>query len=230
VVARHEEDLRWLRRVPSSFRITIYNKGKSPALPENLLEREGVRVMPLPNVGREAHTYLTHLVNRHDSPAGITVFCQGRPFDHAPDLHDRLDALAKGAEKPDPFLWFGFLEESDDPQGKRLFVPWSKNPSGEELSTGRIFEKLFQAASPDLFCFRGGAQFAVSQEGVMQRPKEFYQKAIELCIQEPLAPHSFERLWDRFFGGPVIAPGSLGRAGTRYLKKIHRLHVKNESP
>jgi hypothetical protein len=66
--------------VPASFQISVYNKGISPALPESLLEREGVTVTALPNIGREAHSYLTHLINHHDSPAGITVFCQGRPL------------------------------------------------------------------------------------------------------------------------------------------------------
>jgi hypothetical protein len=228
VVARYEEDLRWLRRVPASFRISIYNKGVSPALPESLLERGGVTVTALPNMGREAHSYLTHLINHHDSPAGITVFCQGRPFDHAPDLHDRLHALAEGIETPEPFLWYGFLEESDDPHGRRLFVPWSKNPAREELATGRIFERLFENPSPDLFHFRGGAQFAVSRAGVTWRSKGFYEKARNICTTELLAPHSLERLWDRFFGNPIIDPVTLGSEGTRYLKKIRRLEEVRE--
>lgn len=228
VVARHEEDLSWLRRVPPCFRITVYNKGSSRALPESLKGRGGVSVTPLPNIGREAHTYLTHLVSRYDDPAGTTVFCQGRPFDHAPDLHDRLKALSEGKESPDPFLWYGFLEDTDDPLGRRLFVPWNKNPEGTELSTGRLFESLFGKSSPDFFHFRGGAQFAVSREGVKCRSREFYERALEACLIDPLAAHSFERLWDRFFGDPVIDPSSMGPGGTRYLKRIRRLEPIEE--
>jgi len=47
-------------------------------------------------------------------------------------------------------------------------------------------------------------------------------------MAELLAPHSMERLWDRFFGNPVIDPVTLGSEGTRYLKKIRRLEEFGE--
>jgi hypothetical protein len=223
VVSRFREDLRWLRRVPGEIRITIYNKGDDPALPEGFPERAGVTVSSLPNEGREAHTYLTHLLARRDDPAPVTVFCQGHPFDHAPDFHDRLKSLADGSERPDPFLWYGFLEETDDPLGRRLFVPWSKNPEGMELTTGRLHEELFGEPSPEWFHFRGGAQFAVTGAAVQARSSRFYRRALGLSLSIPLAAHSYERLWDRIFGNPVIDPSLLGPEGVRYLKKIKRL-------
>jgi len=60
VVARHREDLNWLRRVPKRFRVTLYDKGGHP----------GAR-HPLPNIGREAHTYLHHIVTRYDDLAAL---------------------------------------------------------------------------------------------------------------------------------------------------------------
>lgn len=228
VVSRFREDLRWLRRVPEGIRITIYNKGEDPALPVAFPERLGLTLSYLPNEGREAHTYLTHLLARHADPAPVTIFCQGHPFDHAPDFHARLRALAEGAERPDPFLWYGFLEETDDPFGRRLFVPWSKNPERSELTTGRLHEELFGEPSPALFHFRGGAQFAVSGEALRARPAEFYRRALELSVSMPLAAHSYERLWDRVFGNPVIDPSLLGPDGVRYLKRIKRL--EGDSP
>lgn len=229
VVSRFGEDLRWLRRVPPGIRITVYNKGGTPALPEGFPERPGLTVEPLPNEGREAHTYLTHLHARHGDPSPVTVFCQGHPFDHAPDFHDRLRALADGNEWPEPFLWYGFLEETDDPFGKRLFVPWSKNPERLELTTGRLHEELFREPSPEWFHFRGGAQFAVSRRAVMGRPGEFYRKALDLSLSLPLAAHSYERLWDRIFGEAMIDPALLGPEGVRYLKRIRRLEEEGAS-
>jgi hypothetical protein len=46
---------------------------------------------------------------------------------------------------------------------------------------------------------------------------------LELSSGIPLAAHSLERMWDRFFGDPLIDPASLGPDGVRYLKKIRRL-------
>ena len=222
VVARYEEDLRWLRRVPKDVRITIFNKGASPVLPPGLSHREDITVKPLQNEGREAHSYLTHIVERYTSLATVTVFCQGHPFDHAPDFHDQLRVLAETRET-EPFLWFGFLEETDDPLGKRLFVPWSKNLERKELSTGRLHEELFGLPSPALFHFRVGAQFSVSREAAHRRPIEFYRRALEFSTALSLAAHSYERLWDRIFGDPQIDPTTLGESGVRYLKKIRRL-------
>jgi len=227
VVARYEEDLRWLRRVPERIRITVLNKGVSPALPLEFNAREGMKVTPLPNEGREAHSYLTHLVDRYASLAAVTIFCQGHPFDHAPDFHDQLRALVDRREFSEAFLWFGFLEESDDPLGRRLFVPWSKNPEREELSTGRLHESLFGLPSPEMFYFRVGAQFAVSREAVWHRPIGFYRRALELSTAIELAAHSYERLWDRLFGNPMIDPATLGKGGVRYLKRIRRLESRH---
>lgn len=223
VIARHEEDLRWVRRVPTSVKVIVYNKGVSRPLTAELESRAGISVIPLPNKGREAHSYLTHLVERYGSLTPHTVFCQGHPFDHAPDFHARLSDLEGGVGEREPFLWYGFLEETDDPFGRRLFVPWSKNTKREELRTGGLYEDLFGEPSPGFFHFRGGAQFAVTREAVHRRPVEFYRRALELSMATHLAAHSYERIWDRLFGPPVIDPSTLGPSGVRYLKRIRRL-------
>jgi len=66
VVARYQEDPAWTRRFRSVF---LYNKG--PSLPG------GVHSIPLPNVGREAHTYLHHIISNYHNLAPITAFFQG---------------------------------------------------------------------------------------------------------------------------------------------------------
>ena len=228
VIARFEEDLRWVRRIPPSVRVRIFNKGASPALPPDFTSCGEVEITELPNVGREAHSYLTHLVERYGQTSPVTIFCQGHPFDHAPDFHERLRAVAEGKEVPDPFLWYGFLDDSDDPLGERLFVPWSKNPDRRMLSTGLLYDELFGERSPDLFCFRGGAQFAVAARGVKRHPHEFYQKALECSVRVPDAAHCFERMWDRIFGNPMISPASLAPDGVRYHKRIRRLEVPSK--
>jgi len=70
VVARFREDPSWTSKYASpNVSFTIYNKG--PALIEQ------VRAVPLPNVGRESHTYLWHIVQNYDKLAPWTVFTQG---------------------------------------------------------------------------------------------------------------------------------------------------------
>ena len=214
VVARHEEDLAWLKRVPKQFRITLYNKGD--ALPDST---------PLPNIGREAHTYLHHLAGHHDDLADVTVFVQGHPFDHAPDLHQRLRALAEGRETVADFHWLGFLADTDDSRGRRLFVPWSKNPDRVELRLDDFYQQLFRTPGPESYRFFVGAQFIVTREAARRRDRQFYDAALDLSVTFPLAPHCFERSWDRVFAtdgtATRLAPDQL----TAYLKPIKRLQI-----
>lgn len=212
VVARHNEDLAWLKRVPGDFRVTIYDKGDGTSSGKQL-----------PNEGREAHTYLHHLADRYESLAEATVFVQGHPFDHAPDLHKKLGAYADGSETISDFHWLGFLADTDDARGRRLFVPWSKNPTREELQLDRFHEELFGGAGPQMYRFFVGAQFVVRRDTAHRRPREFYEKAAELAVRFPHAPHCFERCWDAVFS----CDGTAGRipAGqtTAYFKPIKRL-------
>merc|ERR1719158_663577 len=68
VVSHFDEDLTWVKDHESTAtRFTVYSKAASP--PEFAVS--------LPNVGRESHTYLHHIVSQYDSLANWTVFTQG---------------------------------------------------------------------------------------------------------------------------------------------------------
>lgn len=214
VVARHTEALAWLRRVPRVFRITVYDKGDGTSRGERL-----------PNIGREAHTYLHHLAERHDNLADVTVFVQGHPFDHAPDLHERLRGLAEGSETVAEFHWLGFLADTDDSRGHRLFVPWSKNVLREELRLDDFHRQLLDAPGPGAYRFFAGAQFAVTRAVARRRNADFYRRAREIAATFPLAAHCFERCWDRVFA----VDGTAGRLPegqlTAYFKPVKRLQA-----
>lgn len=212
VVAHCGEDIAWLRRVPREFDVTIYDKGPVSA--------GGTK---LPNIGREAHTFLHHLATRHATLAAMTVFVQGRPFDHAPDLHKRLRAWADGCERVDGFLWLGFVADTDDARGRRLFVPWSKNADRRELRMNDFHRFLFGCAGPPLYRFFPGGQFAVTREVAHRRPAGFYRVAAGLAASFPDGAHCFERLWDRVF----LVDGTADRIPpgiqTVYFKPVRRL-------
>jgi hypothetical protein len=212
VVARYNEDLAWLKRVPKEFRITVYDKGDGSS--------GGIR---LKNEGREAHTYLHHLAERYASLANVTVFVQGHPFDHAPDLHKQLKGYADCTDTVADFYWLGFLADTDDPRGRRLFVPWSKNPERQELQLDEFHRELFGEPGPEAYRFFVGAQFAVTRATARRRPWEFYRKASALAVQFPLAPHCFERCWDHVFCCDGTAERLADGQTTAYFKPIRRL-------
>lgn len=213
VLCRHGEDLAWTRNVPKGVRVTIYDKTPPP-----------MPVWPcaqiLPNVGREAHAWLHHLTERYDSLAEWTVFAQGRPFDHAPDMHAAIRRLAGGSPPREDFQWLGFLWETDDSRGWPTFVNWSKNPQRRELDLSGFCMKLWGKPPPDCFRYVGGGQFALARSAAHRRSRSFYEKARKLAAEFPDAAHAFERIWDRVFLAPPLDPSLFGTSGMRLLKPV----------
>jgi hypothetical protein len=77
VIARYNESLDWLNKLPKNIKITIYNKGN-----DNIK----FPFIKLPNIGRESHTYIHHIINNYDKLADQTIFCQGDSIFHSPDF------------------------------------------------------------------------------------------------------------------------------------------------
>ena len=81
VVAHYQENLQWLE--PYLSLIRVYHNGGLSHIP-----RVSQSVLPdycissLSNVGREGHTYLTHIIESWDFLAEKILFIQGHPFDH----------------------------------------------------------------------------------------------------------------------------------------------------
>lgn len=73
VLAVFKEPLNWLDGYKGEA--TIYCKGSN-------------QYIPLPNVGREANTYLHHIVSNYNKLADYTIFAQGNPFDHSSNFLD----------------------------------------------------------------------------------------------------------------------------------------------
>lgn len=241
VVARYTENLNWLRNLPTGLRVTVYDKSNAgPTLGESA----GNNAIFLPNVGREAHTYLHHIVSRYDSLAEWTVFCQGKPFDHAYDFKKWLREFTapqpkSGADDENPqlsmfslapdfspgspkvvFIWLGHLIDTDDDRGDRLFRPWSKNVAGCGLDLRGFHQALFGTDGPMLYTFVLGAQFAVHRDVVHRRSLSFYERSLAVSVTFPDAAHCFERSWDRVFGVTGIDPDWLAGRQTVYLKPM----------
>jgi hypothetical protein len=83
VVSRYGENVSWTHNL-DAVPVVVYDKGDAQA--------PGA----LPNVGREAHTYLHHIVTHYEHLADVTVFVQGEPFDHVPHLYQALSELDEG--------------------------------------------------------------------------------------------------------------------------------------
>ncbi|QHV98347.1 DUF3431 domain-containing protein [Spirosoma endbachense] len=225
VVAHYTENLNWLRNLPAGIRLTVYDKSPD--------QSAGSDAILLPNIGREAHTYLYHIVSRYDSLADWTLFAQGKPFDHAFDFKKTVKSFVdKSGDVNDPvqkpFHWLGHLIDTDDNRGERLFQPWSKNEDGRGLDLRGFHQALFDTAGPALYTFVLGAQFAIHRDAIRQQSLAFYERALAVSITFPDAAHCFERSWDRVFGLIGIDPDWLAGRQTVYLKPMkHQLPAKS---
>jgi hypothetical protein len=111
VVARHTEDVAWLRHVLAMnvvSRVYLYNKG-APDIPLDIIQHPKTHYTELPNLGRETDTYLNHIVRCYEQDLGDRiVFTQGNPFEQAPDfmeflkMHEHWDAVYQ----PISSIWF----------------------------------------------------------------------------------------------------------------------------
>ena len=100
VIARYNENLDWLKKIKKSkdLKITVYNKG-----PNDI----DVPFIPLPNIGRESHTYLYHIIHNYDNLADQTIFCQGDSIFHSPDFLELINKHRKKFEPVQPLsAWY----------------------------------------------------------------------------------------------------------------------------
>lgn len=200
VVAHYNEDLSWLEEVMSAC--CVYSKGgdkNAPPYPH----------IKLPNIGREGHTYLHHIVERYDTLADVTIFLQGRIDDHITISLDEIIHRSL-ATKDGQVTTFPFreLESFDHWDG----VPWDEYPSWKKWSSmprvdaaktpGQYWQQFFNSDKvPESVGFAPGALFAVRKSTIQQYSRSFYQSYLEemfLGKMEHVNPetgHYVERFW-----------------------------------
>jgi hypothetical protein len=81
VVARYEEDLDWvvddlMPMLDAEARVVVYNKGRRETLSAKISDAK-IQVVDLPNVGREGHTYLHHILETHGRARKPVLFLPG---------------------------------------------------------------------------------------------------------------------------------------------------------
>ena len=82
VISRYNENLDWINKLPirDDINIVIYNKGQ-------YIDKDNIL---LKNVGREAHTYITYILDNFDCLPNYVCFLQGNPFDHCRDIINKI--------------------------------------------------------------------------------------------------------------------------------------------
>lgn len=160
-VARYNENLDWITKLPGDVTVAVYNKGENIVEPKILARIDHLET--LPNEGREADTYLHHLENyEHDTEETWTVFTQGDPFPHNPSflyLLNHRDAWAEVQALTSYYLGNGHtpprvLTELQDSEWVRGI------PVRTEISSARSLGNMsWQDGEAAYRCFRDYAEF-----------------------------------------------------------------------
>lgn len=208
VVAHYNEDLLWLLDVQDS--VTVYSKGVT-----------GIGITPshhaiLPNIGREGHTYLHHVITNYDTLPDVIIFAQGRVFDHIAYSAYQMKAAAS-ALCPSDLLTFPphELECFDTWYGKHLDLypahyVWPLETLCEErraiveapFRPAEYFERFIGNGNiPLKIAWQDGATFAVTKELIRRYPRTFYQNLAEamfggsMAVNDPETGHFMEKFW-----------------------------------
>ena len=187
VIARYNENLDWTKDLSN---VVICNKG----LPM-VKDLYGHQIINgLKNVGREGHTIYSYIYDNYHTLHDYTVFLQGNPFDHCPEILDKLQEL-NYMELPPEFSFFA-IYISDIFLGYDIFYP----DLNCHLDFKNAYEEIFhEIPSKELmekrFPFGSGAQFIVSKSNILSRSRDFYKRIIHMLSysSNPIQGHIIER-------------------------------------
>jgi len=181
VVARYKENLNWLDNfIPTrEIRFFIYDKDPSSKFETNV----NYQYTTLLNVGREAHTFLYHIVNNYDNLADEVLFLQGNPFDHEKDWQ-RYQNFIDGKANYEKYETFDIVSTQTHffEMGYRYMM---------------LFKDMFgnDKVIPQVFEFSSGAQYIVKKEAILNKPLEFWQKLLNFSLEVEQFTWDVERLW-----------------------------------
>jgi len=145
VVARYNENLEWTKQFSN---VIIYNKGESLT--------DDYNQILLDNVGREGHTYYKYIYDNYEKLEDYTIFLQGNPFDHSPNI---INNLTKFIDNKNSNINFEFLSETI------LDCNLSGCMHHHNIPLISTYKKLFNKKKKNmLFKFGCGAQFIVSKK------------------------------------------------------------------
>jgi len=204
VIARYNEDLSWVvKEFPDNdATITIYNKGK-----DDLNLPKKFNIIKLPNIGRESHTYLYHIIKNYNNLADRTLFLQGDPYtkQYLPYVFLPLKSYKKIAKTRcrniianHCFTHFAIINEYHfnrlPPERRSItvyrdynFFDFRKNYIQKRNPYGIIYMVY-------------AANFAVDKDKILRNEISYYQKIIAtLDSLSPIEGYYLERLWDEIF-------------------------------
>lgn len=214
VIAKYDKDVSWSEKLNSDVKVTIYRKD---GIENKLSEFQNIETQYLQNVGREIHTYFTHIYNNYDNLSDFNFFVQDYPFDHWEDVIEIInDSPVTFSERATVNIdeFYGYHFNTITTPCERGGVMHSLLPTKHHnigsilhstsngfphdmtntLNVDKYWSIIFDEVKPEIYEFIPGAHFCVTKNRIHLRPREFYGKLIKLLEKDYYTPWIFERL------------------------------------
>ena len=203
VIAKYKEDVTWTNKI-KEHKITIYDKSESPI----------INSIKLPNIGRETHTFLHHIVENYDNLDDVTVFLQGNPFEHIQVIMGWQYFGLPNAPYP-PALTSEQLEKMCDKINNEIkhtsdLASFYQVVYNDPYYTngGNVNKHLSEILSENInnlsYSVSPGGQFIVPKKYILSRTKEVWKKALDLLsLNEVWRGYSQELSWYYLFTNKV---------------------------
>lgn len=185
VVSRYKEDVTWTKQFEN---VVIYNKGDP-------LDDNEYNEISLPNVGREGHTFFKYIYDNYENLDDYTIFLQGHPYDHSPDLNNIINNIQNNTS---------YNTDFDFLASRILNCTMGRCPHhGTPLPFRETYQKIYgdNKEEPVEITFGAGGQFIASKTLIQSKPKEHYYNIYKTLDYDVKPPEGYviERFTNFFF-------------------------------
>ncbi|RFU78887.1 hypothetical protein TARUN_3326 [Trichoderma arundinaceum] len=215
VVARFEEDLTpWL---PVGTYAYIYDKGHILQSNDTVDHHDFRSYIELPNIGREGHTHLFHIVHNWNKLEDYMIFSQAYPFDLIGSVVNSTIQMVDVAFQVNPNEVNPFdqalYHNIDDWARINWTDPkesiWIKKSELTSLvfapyTPANLWDYVLQESHPPVIRAVHGGIFAVRRETIQSRPRQVYERALEKFIEADAINPEVGFMWERFWA-PVFS-------------------------
>jgi len=185
VIARYNEDTDWISNIEKSIKVYLYNKSDIDIINQ---------YKKIPNIGREAETFLRHIVENYDSLSDIIIFSQGNPIAHCKSFIQKINS-----EYSDTLIYLSDWIP-------RVF--WTYGPGTRDEVNNKILRRFNLSDINSQSTFSAGAQYLVNSNLIKSKNKEWwnnlYKFYIEEFVKDDVIGYQFERIWPILYNNGLL--------------------------
>jgi hypothetical protein len=188
VVAKYKENIDWA--INANIPYTIYNKDQ---------QCNDSRFINLPNIGREAHTYLHYIVSNYHNLPNYVFFSEGNCMSNRP--LENTESIENLYSEINNFRGIPRVK----PMGTRVVERIEGDSKCYELNLNvvRMYEKLFKIEKTEFVYYIGG-QLIVPRSRITFHSHTFYKHIYENISDirgVGYCAWTLERLWPYIYDG-----------------------------